>query len=193
MSTSDHSNPSAECELASIPYHPTAYVLHQSPFLFSATPDIDQPSELSHDIRVTFEIWRDLACHGDYQRCSFHCRLEMLRGLPYCNSFHDYFKCMERILDYIVADVPQSQENYYSLDKFMNNCGIVPNDSDWSINKRLWEIVHLNEPGKSIRELCMAFLSLRWLHEDDSYFDPYDTSPQEHIYNNCVRVGDIVL
>ncbi len=68
MSTSDSSNPSAEYELVSIPYHPAAYVLHQSPFLFSAYPNINQPPESSHDVRVSFETWRDLACHKDYQR-----------------------------------------------------------------------------------------------------------------------------
>ncbi len=39
----------------------------------------------------------------------------------------------------------------------------------------------------------MAFLSLHWLHEDNSYLDMYDTSPQEDTYNDCIRVGDIVL
>ncbi len=96
---------------------------------------------------------------------------------------------MERILDYIIANVQQSQENYYCLDNFINYC----DDLDWSINKRLWEIEYLKEPNKTIQELCMAFLSLCWLHEDDSYFDAFDTSPQEHIYKDCVRVGNIVL
>ncbi len=75
----------------------------------------------------------------------------------------------------------------------MDYCSVITGDSDWSIDKWLWEIVYLNDPGKTIQELCMAFLSLQWLNEDNSYFDVYDTSPQEHIYNNCIRVGDIVL
>ncbi len=75
----------------------------------------------------------------------------------------------------------------------MDYCSVITGDSDWSIDKWLWEIVYLNDPSKTIQELCMAFLSLCWLHEDNSYFDMYDTSLQEHTYNNRIHVGDIVL
>ncbi len=55
----------------SIPYHPSIYFLHVSPFLFSTTPNIDPPPKPLHDVDFSSRILRDLVCPkdiGHYQR-----------------------------------------------------------------------------------------------------------------------------
>ncbi len=59
--------PSSNHKHEIFPYHPTAYFLHQYPFLFSTTPTFDQPSVPLHDIKVSYESWHDFACReGDF-------------------------------------------------------------------------------------------------------------------------------
>ncbi len=175
----------------SIPYHPSAYFLHQSPFLFSTIPHNEPPPKLLRDVNIPPRIWDNLISPAADAR--LRRRRAIIRTLPFCRSFHDYYFCIKQILDFVDSTVPWDSDNYYSLDEFVIKCGLVQDDSDWLSDMSLWYIANTIEDNKPIRDILMAYLSLCWLHEDFPPYDTYDGSSEEHLYNNRVHVGDTVL
>ncbi len=148
---------------------------------------------LYYHVQILHSIWSDLVYHEEDHWIQFRGAFEQNLCLCCCTSFHEQYFCIKQILDYINANIPLSQDNYSSLDKLLEECGVIPDDFHWDCEQKLGYIACDNDNNKSIWDLLMAYLSLQWLHEDDLNFDQYNNSPQVHTYNNCVQVGDTVL
>ncbi len=174
-----------------IPYQPSAYFIHQSPFLFSTTPNNEPPSKSLRDVKIPPRIWDDLI--SPKANACFRRRRAIIRTLPFCKSFHNRYFCIKQILNFVDSTVPRDSDNYYSLDEFVIKCGLVQDNSDWSFDMNLWYVATTTEDNKPIWDILMAYLSLHWLHKDFPPFYHYKKSLEKHMYNNCVRTGDMVL
>ncbi len=191
MSDSAYDNSTVVGWNRDILYQPSAYFLHQSPFLFSTTPNYEPPSKSLLDVEIPPRIWDNLISPAAEAR--FRRRRAIIRTLPFCRSFHNCYFRIKQILDFVNSSVPRDGDNYYSFDDFVIKCGLVQDDSNWSFDMKLWYVANTTEENKPIRDILMAYLSLCWLHEDFPPFAHYQGLHEEHMYNNCVQAGDTII